>query len=81
MGILNSLLGMVALLAIAFALSKHKINQQTHRWGGICHSIWFGRIDFVCASRTCRVGNGVQWRGKVLSYGNQGVSFFVWRLG
>lgn len=76
MGILNSLLGMVALLAIAFALSKHKksINKRTV---GVAFAIQFGLgalILYVPAGRAVleMVSNGV---AKVLSYGNQGVSF------
>lgn len=76
MGILNSLLGMVALLAIAFILSKHKksINKRTV---GVAFAIQFGfgaLILYVPAGRAVleMVSNGV---AKVLSYGNQGVSF------
>lgn len=76
MAILNSLLGMLALLAIAFALSKHKkaINKRTV---GVAFAIQFGLgalILYVPAGRAAleMVSNGV---AKVLSYGNQGVSF------
>lgn len=76
MAILNSLLGMVVLLAIAFALSKHKkaINKRTV---GVAFAIQFGLgalILYVPAGRAAleMVSNGV---AKVLSYGNQGVSF------
>ncbi|MDO4434781.1 MAG: Na+ dependent nucleoside transporter N-terminal domain-containing protein, partial [Alysiella sp.] len=62
MGILNSLLGMVALLAIAFILSKHKksINKRTV---GVAFAIQFGfgaLILYVPAGRAVleMVSNG-----------------------
>lgn len=76
MAILNSLLGMLALLAIAFALSKHKkaINKRTV---GVAFAIQFGLgalILYVPAGRAAleMVSKGV---AKVLDYGNQGISF------
>ncbi|ULJ61809.1 NupC/NupG family nucleoside CNT transporter [Wielerella bovis] len=76
MGILNSLLGMVALITIAIALSKHRkaINKRTV---GVAFAIQFllgALVLYVPIGRSIleTMSNGVS---KVLSYGNQGVSF------
>ncbi|MDK4681104.1 NupC/NupG family nucleoside CNT transporter [Kingella negevensis] len=76
MGILNSLIGMVTLIAIAVALSKHRkaINKRTV---GVAFLIQFmigAIVLYVPVGRDIlnALSDGVS---KVLSYGNQGVSF------
>ena len=76
MGMLNSLLGMAILIAIAIALSKHRkaINKRAV---GVAFAIQFllgALVLYVPIGRQIleMMSNGV---AKVLSYGNQGVSF------
>lgn len=76
MGVLNSLLGIVVLLAIAFGLSSNKkvINFRTV-FGALGLQIGLGAfILYVPAGRAV-----LQWLtdgvSKVISYGNEGISF------
>lgn len=76
MNFLQSLLGMATLIAIAVALSKHRksINKRTV---GVAFAIQFGLGAFILyvpwgRSLLQNASDAVQ---KVLSYGNQGVSF------
>lgn len=76
MGVINSLLGMAVLIAIAVALSKHRKAIKL-RTVGVAFAIQFflgAFILYVPVGRSAleAVSNGVQ---KVLNYGNQGVSF------
>lgn len=82
MGILNSLIGMVTLIAIAVALSKHRkaINKRTV---GVAFLIQFmigAIVLYVPVGRDIlnALSDGVS---KVLSYGNPRCFFCVWRLG
>ncbi|XXQ67642.1 NupC/NupG family nucleoside CNT transporter [Neisseriaceae bacterium B1] len=76
MSILNSLLGMIALITIAIALSRHRkaINKRTVMVAFAIQFFLGALVLYVPIGRSIleMMSNGV---AKVLSYGNEGVSF------
>lgn len=76
MDILNSLLGIVALLAIAFIFSSNKkaINFRTV-FGALALQIGIGALILYVPAGRDALGAAADGVSKVISYGNEGISF------
>lgn len=75
-GTLNSLLGIVVLLAIAFLFSNHKksINYRTV-FGALALQIAIGAFVLYVPAGRDALGAAANGVAKVISYGNEGISF------